>query len=290
MINRQYYVYKFESRVLDKLNYNVNVTFKEAKANEQIIAIADSQMLRSIRDIKGRYIDRYKLELLYHKRDELKKDEENKTSQGLIKDLNKQISDMMFVPEYVSVVIDTKSHYSKIFKNGVLLNGIMYHRFSCSASQARVNTIVMVSDDIKEQLYERLNNGRHEKKLNPSKFNAYLGLSSSATIPVSEPRVCVVRDCLFTRKCFVNWVTEVEEDLKDDIIEQKDVDVEFNYFDGMGLITPEQSQKWANELELDYVPSEWCVRNAWIKGMVCTFPIQEFCEAENNGKYIVDTF
>ena len=147
----------------------------------------------------------------------------------------------------------------------------------------------MVQEDISEELYRRLNNGRHSKKLNPSKFNAYLGLSSSATTPVSTPRVCVVSDCLMKRNTLVNYVTEVYEPLCDDIIERKEVEIEYNYFDGMGLISPQQSEKWSHELELDWIPADWCIRNAWIKGMVCTFPIQEFCEKVNGGNYMVET-
>lgn len=289
MVNRQFYIYKFESKYLEKNKYNIKLNFKQAKENEQIIAVSDSQMLRSIRDIQQRYVDKYKIELLFKKRDDIKKLPSSKVNSSLIREINKQINMMMFVPEYVSVIISKPAHYKKLFYNGLYINGKKYIRFSCSASQARVNTIIMVQEDISAELYRRLNNGRHSKKLNPSKFNAYLGLSSSATTPVSTPRVCVVSDCLMKRNTLVNYVTEVYEPLCDDIIERKEVEIEYNYFDGMGLISPQQSKKWAHELELDWIPAEWCIRNAWIKGMVCTFPIQEFCEKVNGGNYMVET-
>lgn len=289
MINRQFYIYKFDSQYLDNQNYNVNLSFKAAKAGNQIIAVSDSQMLRSIRDIQGRLVDRKKVELLFQKREDIKKQPSSKTNAAIIRDINKQINNIMFVPEYVSVVISKKSHYKKMFEKGFLLNGAKYIRFSCSASQARVNTVIFVKESISKKLYDRLNNGRHEKKLNPSKFNAYFGLSSSATLPVSTPRVCVVPDCIYKRATKVHYVTEVDEPLCDDIIEDKVEDIEYNYFDGMGLITPQQAEKWANELELDYTPAEWCIRNVWIKGMVCVFPIQEFCDLVNDGNYIINT-
>lgn len=289
MINRQFYIYKFESNYLSKNKYEITTTFKKAKESEQVIAVADSQMLRSIRDIQNRFIDKHKIELLFNKREDIKKEPSSKTNSNLIKEINKQINEAMFVPEYVSVVINKKSHYKELFYKGLVINGKRYQRFSCSASQARVNTIIMVQEQICEELYKRLNNGRHSKKLNPSKFNAYFGLSSSATLPVSSPRICVVPDCLLARKTLVNYVTEIDEPLCDDIIEKKEVDIEYNYFDGMGIISPEQSKRWAEELELDWIPSEWCIRNAWIKGMVCTFPFKEFCEKKNNGNYIINT-
>lgn len=289
MVSRQFYIYKFDSRYLDKNNYSVNLSFKAAKENDQIIAVSDSQMLRSIRDIQGRLVDKHKVELLFQKRDDIKKQPSSKTNFALIREINKQINSIMFVPEYVSIVISNKSHYKKLFERGLMLNDKKYVRFSCSASQARVNTVIFVQESVSKELYTRLNNGRHDKKLNPSKFNAYLGLSSSATLPVSTPRVCVVPDCILKRPTKVYYVTEIDEPLEDDIIEEKTVDVEYNYFDGMGLISPEQAQKWADELELDYMPAEWCIRNAWIKGMVCVFDFKEFCELVNNGNYIINT-
>ena len=286
-INRQFYIYKFNSKILDSQKYDVKITFKKAKENCQIVAVADSQMLRSIRDIKGRYINKELIEALFEKRNEIKKLPPSKTNANMVKELNKQINQKMFVPEYVSVVIDSISHYRKIIKNGLKINGKNYVRFSCSASQARVNTIIMVEEEIAPELYIRLTNGMHSKKLNPSKFNAYFGLSSSATKTVSTPRVCVVKDHLASRPTLVNWVTEVDEPLQDDIIEQKVVDFEYNYFDGQGIISPKLAEKWAMELDLDYVPAEFCIRNAFIKGMVCVFDFVDFCKLKNNGNYVV---
>ena len=71
-INRQFYIYKFNSKILDSQKYDVKITFKKAKENCQIVAVADSQMLRSIRDIKGRYIDKELIEALFEKRNEIK--------------------------------------------------------------------------------------------------------------------------------------------------------------------------------------------------------------------------
>lgn len=286
-INRQFYIYKFNSKILDSQKYNINITFKKAKENCQIVAVSDSQMLRSIRDIKGRYIKREFIEELFNKRNEFKKLPPSKENSMLVREINKRINEKMFIPEYVSVVIDNISHYKKIIKNGLIINKKKYVRFSCSASQARVNTIIMVEEAISKELYRRLTNGMHPKKLNPSKFNAYFGLSSSATKTVSTPRVCVVPDHLDTRPTLVNWVTEVDEHLKDDIIEQKIVDFEYNYFDGQGLISPQLANKWAIELDLDYIPAEFCIRNAFIKGMVCVFDFVDFCRLKNNDNYII---
>ena len=277
------------SSTFDKFGYNYTVNYKQAKKNNQIVSIGDSQILRSIRDITGRLYEKDKIELLFNKRNEFKKQPKSKENSIAINEINKEISNIMFIPEYLSLVIDKNSHYKKIIKNGLILNGKKYRRFSCSASQARVNTVILICDAVYENLYNRINNDRKIIQINPSKENAYFGLASSATKVVTEPRVCVIDDCILKRDVFVNWVTTVTEELKDDIIEQKHVNFEFNAFDGMGIIHPSFAIKWAEDLGLDYVPSEFCIRHSFIKGMVCQFDFIKFCEVKNNNNYMIKT-
>lgn len=278
---------KFESKVLKEFNYSIDITFDQAKKNGQIIAMSDSQMLRSIRYIKDKDIDYNYINELYRQRDSLRKLKHNDGIYETIQSIQKEINDIMFVPECLSVIINNSKHYRKMFRDGIIINGNKYVRFLCSASQARVNTVIFVDERIKDSLYKILNNGRKDIEINPSKFNAYFGLSSSSTFKMSTPRVCIIKDCFIKNNVKVNWVTEVSEPLQDDIIEQKELDMDFNVFDGMGLISPQQAEKWAQELELDYMPAQWCIRNAFLKGMLCTFPIHEWCEKINNKNYNV---
>lgn len=195
----------------------------------------------------------------------------------------------MFVKDYVTVVMDHKNHYKHIFENGFTINGIEYRRLSCSAGQARVSTVVFCAVDILDEVERRLNNGRDlTKKIAPSKFNAYFGLTSSATFEVTEPRFAVVRD--FSNQCtfMANFDTETDWN-EDDLIEQREVTVDMNRTDGMGLISPRMAAVWANDLGLDYVPGQFIIRQSFLKGMLCAFDFQEFCEKVNGGKYLIDT-
>lgn len=277
------------SSIFNENDYNYKVSYKQAKQNGQIVSIGDSQILRSIRRITGRIYDKDKIELMFNRRNEFKKMPPSKECASAIYELDRKIQDIMFIPEYLSLVIDKNSHYKKIIKNGLILNGKKYKRFSCSASQARVNTIILICEDVYDELYRRINNDRKIIPLNKSKENAYFGLASSATRVVSEPRVCVIDDCEVTRPIYVNWVTMVDEPFEDDKIEQKWVDFTFNLFDGMGIIHPEYAKVWAEELGLDYVPSEFCIRHSFIKGMVCQFDFIDFCRLKNNGNYMIKT-
>lgn len=290
MVNRQFYTLKFHSSDLKFYNYNIpNLTFNEAKNKNKIIALADNQILRTIRDIKNQDVDMNIVEDLYRTRDKIKKEKNSSKNLRQIIKIQEQINHLLYIPEYVTVVMDELSHYKYIYNNGIIINGKLYKRLSCSASQARVSTVVLCDTDIIDEVKERLNNGRNlNKKFSPSKFNAYFGLYSSATKLVSEPKFIVVKDFINKTKFDVNFVTETDWDL-DDIITQETIEPEMNRTDGMGLISPRQAEIWAKDLGLDYVPCQFCIRQSFIKGMVCVFDIHQFCKEINNNNYIVDT-
>ena len=321
---RQLYTLKFKSSRLKEFGYNVNVTFDEAKELNEVINLADSQILRSIRDITKHTINEDKVEKLFLIRDKLKKTKYiprntqnqenilnyirkkyNNSNNNYIKNLEyhlthqeysqqvKAIQDKinrtLYIPDYITIVIEHPKHYEHMYKNGVIVNGKLYKRFSCAAGQARVSTVVFCNSEIIEELNNRLNNGRDTSKPQaPSKFNAYFGLSGSATYIVSEPKFVVVKDFENKSTFQANYVTETDWD-KDDNIEIKDITLNMNRTDGMGLISPKQAKKWADELGLDYIPSQFGIRQNFIKGMLCVFDIHEFCKTENNGNYIIDT-
>jgi hypothetical protein len=290
--NRQFYTYKFKSSRLKVYNYNINITFDKAKEIKEVIALADNQILRSIRDIRKRTIDYQKLERLFKERDIRKRRNNKKNSKEnseRIIQIQDKINRTMFIPDYITVVMEHPSHYKKLYNDGLIINGKLYKRFSCSAGQARVSTVMFCCVEILDELNRRLNNGRDlTEKIAPSKFNAYFGLSGSSTYLVSEPKFIVVKDFVNTDKFKANYVIEKDWNIDDDI-EIREIELEMNRTDGMGLISPKQAYIWAKELGLDWVPSQFCIRQNFIKGMLCTFPIHEFCEEVNDGNYIVDT-
>lgn len=291
--NRQLYTLKYNSGKLRACGYSITTTFDEAHELGEVIALADSQMLRTIRAIRKRTIDRQKVERLYQERDELRHRCERRRHSPWyaqrLKELKDKINRTMYMPDYVTVVMEHKAHYKHMFENGFFINGQKYVRLSCSAGQARVSTVVFCAEDIVAEVERRLNNGRDpNKKIAASKFNAYFGLAGSATFQVSEPRFVVVRDYSNLNTFMAHFDTETDWSI-DDEIDTREVTTEMNRTDGMGLISPRQAAKWAEELELDYVPSQWIIRQSFLKGMLCTFPIHEFCEEVNGGNYIVDT-
>lgn len=288
MPNRLFYTVKLSSGLLKEYKYNLTINFERCLKSGLIISLSDSQMLKSIRDITGQKIDRNILEEWYKERDYLKKKKNTKENRERIKELQESIYNMMYIPQYITVVMESIKDYERMFKKGFIFNGKVYKRFSCSASQARVSTIVFVTEEIKDELKRRLDNGRDlNHPLAPSKYNAYFGLYSSAIKEVRKPRFCIVPDCEKTRAVDVDFVIETDKE-SDDIIEQRTIDIEFNLFDGSGIISPEMAKAWGEDLGEDYTPCQFCLRSAFTKGMVNEFDFIEWCKEYNNNNFIIE--
>lgn len=290
MPNRSYYVMKFNSSWLKEFNFNINISFQDALQTKKIIALADNEILRAIRNITDRNVDMADIENLFYQRDKIKKMKNNKENISKLKYLQKQIYKSLFIPEYAVITIESDKDYDYMFDGNLYINGKRYVRASCSPAQGRVSKVVFCEEKVTKKLLPTLDNGRNKNiPFSPAKYNAYLGTSSSATKIVSTPRFCVIPDCYRSKDVDVWWVTEAPNKKDDDIIEQKTIEMEFNLFDGNGLISPTKAQEWANELELDYLPAQWCIRASWIKGMVNVFDFHRFCKEINGGNYLIDT-
>lgn len=285
--NRLFYTVKLTSGLLKEHKYNLDISFEECIKNSLIVSLADSQMLKSIRDITGQKIDRDLLEEWYEERDRIKKRKNSIENRKKIKELQNKIWNMMYIPDYITVVMESIKDYERIFKKGFVLNGKRYRRISCSASQARVSTVAFCSEDIKDELKRRLDCGRKmDKPLAPSKYNAYFGLYSSAIKEVTKPRFCIIPDYEEDRPVDVDYVIEQPKD-EDDIIEPRTIDVTFNRFDGSGLISPQMAEQWGKDIDEDYIPCQFCIRSAFTKGMVNEFDFVDWCKEENNGNYFI---
>lgn len=296
--NRQFKAMKFNSSRLKKYNYDIKVDYQQGVKDGDVISLADNQILRTIRDVlsssqlvpKNRKYNKQLLEKYYSDLKNVRLSNINSNDKrNRIKNINNKIATMMFIPEYVTVVMDSNSHYDHIQKKGFKVNGVKYKRLSTSASQGRVSTVSFCAEHILDEVNKRLDNGRDESVLlAPSKYNAYKGLYSSATKVVSEPRFCVVDDYSSDVTFMVNHVTTTDDN-EDDLIVQKEITKTFDRFDGQGLISPEFAKVWANDLNLDYVPAEFCFRQSFMKGMLATFDFRRFCKEVNDGNYEVET-
>ena len=131
----------------------------------------------------------------------------------------------------------------------------------------------LIKDAIKDQMKEMLDNGRRlDKPMAPSKYNAYFGLYSSAIHEVTPPRFCIIPDFLEEDVVKVDFVTTTD-DWSDDIIDERDIMVEFNRFDGNGLISPQMAEQWSKDIGLyhpddeedkGYIACQFCIRQSFL--------------------------
>ena len=138
---QQFYIIKFSSNRLDKFGYhlkrmlgNSGTNIRDIRSNNELIALGDNQALRIIRSIRYKRnpdIIQYNPDLLrnlYEQKKYLKKKEFTDNVKKKMSIINSKIDEMLFVPEYVSVVIDDVRHYKKIIKDGLYINGFKYVR------------------------------------------------------------------------------------------------------------------------------------------------------------------
>ena len=270
---QQFYIFKFDSNRLKASNFNITLTPWQARKNGELISIGDSQMLRSLRLITNKENYQEELQELFRKKKYLQKNIGGKLD---LYNIENRIDEILFIPEIISLNVKNVKHYEKIIKNGLFVNNKKYVRLMCSAGQARRNNVLLIDSDVEIELKKVLNNDRKDIEITPAKFNAYFALASSTALEVSTPLFCVIPDCKVMRKEIVEWVEEQEDG--DDIIGIKEKELEFNLFDGQGLISPRMAKQWALDLEIDYIPSCFIIRSNFIKGMVCVFDFLEYSD------------
>lgn len=304
---QQFYIMKFSSNRLEKFGYhlkrilgNSGANIRDIRSNKELIALGDNQALRTIRSIRYRrnpniiQYDPIILQELYAQKKYLKKQVFTESVKKQISIINNKIDEMLFVPEYVSVVIDDIAHYRKIINDGLYINGFKYVRLMCSAGQARVNTVILIREDYEEEVKTRLKCGANEVKITKNKYNAYFALSSSSTYLIPKPNVFLINDCEIEMEKKVDWISKIPPEEKTKLANNERVTEEFktlifNLFDGCGAVSVEFAKRVAEELELDYIPAAFCIRCAYIKGMVFVVDFKQYAK-EYNIEYVTDMY
>lgn len=293
------------SKIIDDNKY-VGIRFSEAKDKGNIVSLGDNQIFEFIRNIKKidyeDLLDRIKN--LTDDKNNLKKLEKNKENSKKIGIIQNKINDLMFIPDIVSVRCDTekatKKQYKELCKDGFRIksevNGKIYDykykRLCAGAGQLRRNTAIFVNTELYDDLEKIMMCGLDKKKIgkmNLAKFSAYYALYSSATNKVTTPRICVIKDFKHILKDEkISWIFDNKDGEKD--IEVREMDIEINAFDGSGIVSPEFAEIWKEDLKLDYLPSSFILRSAWVKGLTSIFDFKDFDEKISKKGYIIDAW
>lgn len=281
---------KINSSRLRKANWNLALPISEARKNDEIISLSDSQALTfidEINNIKDADIIAKKIKNNIKK---IRKQPNSYQNRKEIKQLYGELDKVQFKSDYICVIIDKKTDYIRACK-GFYINGIKYVRLLGTNGGVKNSTIVFVSERVVETLKQKINNGRDESvPLVPAKFEAYQALTCSGSTPVSFPKgILVVNDCETQFKSDVVNITD-EFDGEPTVEEQYGADVELVESDGYGLMLPSLAQRWSEELGLDYIACGMNTRFAWEKGMVFCFDFLDFADNVAGSRIVVDAW
>jgi hypothetical protein len=212
--------------------------------------------------------------------DELIRKKKKHKNSAIISD---NIDELLYIPDIITVEFDDSRHYKTIINNGgISLNGHIYKRLLAGAGMSRRSTAMFCNSEIIDDVLKFLNNGRDENyKIVPSKYNAYVALASSSTWRVPEPNFVVVPDCEVERWTEVDFLHESSDKNKDPLVYPEKKLLKFNLWDGQGLISPNMAGKWSKSLGLDYLPSAFVFRGAFLKGLLVVFDFAEFADLHN---------
>ena len=286
-------VLKLQYKRLVRNNWNLKLPIAKAKENQELVPLASSQTLRFIDEIIGgedheNEIRGFKKEIEVLKL--LDNSDENKKK---IKELYSKKENLQFNKDYVVIVFDSKKEFDECkskYKNDELrINGKKFYRLLGTAAGVKKQNIIYVSEDVCVELKKKLHNDRNiVNKLIPAKLEAYLALSCSASVEVSSPKnIIVVNDCetTFTE----NVITIKDNGENEPILEEVDgYEIHLCDSDGYGLISPRLAEQWAIDIEEGkFIPTGFCIRFSFTKGMVFTFDYEDFAEKINGRNYIV---
>lgn len=304
----QTFVLKINTGYLSKHNWNLQLQLSEIRKQSQlVVSLGSSQVLRWMPELTGQPDMDVKTSEVKQEIKRLKLLGNSATNKQDISKKYDELYRLQFQQNYMMLVMDSPKDYRYACKHGFSITidygdtekTVKYKRFLGTAGSIKKSTIMFVNEDIHGELMRRINNGRYEgpkngekvvhsdgKELNykfiPAKLNAYFALACSASIPVTWPKIIVIDDVYTTFTDAVKLVSDTGNDENPDwptVSDAVQKEIEINTCDGMGLISPEMSAKWAQELNEGNEPlSGFNTRCAFLKGMVFTVDFKQFAE------------
>ena len=283
----QKFIYKLHSSRLRKHRWRLTLPIEEARRNEEVISLADSQTLRWIDSLNNITDADAKAKKIKEEIRSLRTATNSVKNRHAVRKLYDELDQLQYKADYVTLIIDKEKDYYRAIK-GFQINGVKYRRLLGTNGGIKNSTIVFVSENVVDELHRRISNGRNpEKELVTAKLEAYQALTCSASTPVSFPKgIAVVDDCETSFLSDIVYLTD-ECDGEPTMELQKQQKVDLDASDGFGMMLPSLAERWSKELGLDYTISGANTRFSFEKGMAFTFDYVDFGEKIAGGKYII---
>ena len=296
------FILKIQSDKLKDNDWSLNINLQEARDNEELIQLGDSQILRFIRELTNMNYSELEIEEVKNKINKLKKEKSCKANKEQIKKLYKELDKMLYIEDYVSIIFNKKGDFDRATnRKGFTINGKKFKRIVGTTGGVKQNTVNFCSEKIYDKLNEKLDCGRNkDTPIVPAKLEAYRALSASVSTPVTQTRrILVIKDGITNIKDKVIKVSDNGDDYK--VEYNADYETEKEFCDGCAMIRPELSEQWAIDLGLyhkdkdgnkiaNYIPSGFNTRFAFEKGMLCTYDFELFGKEIANNYIVKDTW
>ena len=293
-VGEKKYIFKITSGKILKYKKNLKINISNANKNLELIGITNSNLLNYIdflNNIDTQESDK-KIKLLKEEKKMLQKSfkSNNTINKNRIKKIYDEIEKLNFKKDILFVEFSKKSDFKRLKK--FIINDITFVRLLGTPNQLKNRTACFVNKEIHNKIEEFLNCGRDMNyMINPSKLEAYRALSLSGIDMLSYPKKILV-------------VKDLEVKFNDDVItldstdltcepkrKYENIEVNLNVSDGFGLATPQLMERWSKELGLNYTMAGGCLRNAYLKGMVFAFDIQDFKNKYASDKdFVIDVW
>lgn len=282
----QKFILKLNSSRLRNSRWKLTLPLQEARRNDEVISIADSQILRWIDELNGVTDADAQARTIKSAIRRLRNEENSVKNKREIRQLYEDLDRLQFQPDYMCLIIDREKDYYRACR-GFTINNVRYRRLLGTNGGIKNSTIVFVSERLVDELRRRIENDRDPgKELVPAKLEAYKALTCSASVPVSMPNgVIVVDDVNTTFRSDIIYLTD--EIAGEPLMETKHgEEVTIDASDGCGIMLPSLAERWSRELGLGYTVSGLNTRWSFEKGMVFTFDFLDFAD-KVAGKYTV---
>lgn len=283
-ITKRRLIFKVSTTRLRKAKWNLTLSLDEAINNNELIALGDSQTIRWIDELSGVGDIESEMREVRSRIRALAKQDDSVANRHAIRSLHSQLNQLQFLPDYVHIVVDKNSEYTRAVK-GFKINGIKFKRLVGTNGGLKNSTVVFANEKYIDELRKRITNGHNpDAKFVPGKYEAYRALPCSGSVHVSMPKgIIVVNDCKTKFREDIIMLND-EGRIEPLMTFEDDYEIEMDESDGYGLMSPELAQRWSDELGLGYMTSGMCLRYSFTKGMVFPFDFVEFAE-KVAGKY-----
>ncbi len=273
-----------------KARWNLTLPLSEARRNDEVVSLSDSQILRFIDKLNGVGDADTAAKRIKKDIKSLRKDSNSLQNRRKIKKLYEKLDKVQYKPDYMCLIIDREKDYWRACQ-GFKINGVKYVRLLGTTGGVKNSTIVFVSERLAPELRRLIDNGRNkEKELVPAKLEAYQALVCSGSIPVSMPKgIAVIDGCITHFKSNVISLSN-DGDGEPEMKFVPDAEIELNATDGCGMMLPSLASRWSEELKLGYTTCGVNTRFPWEKGMVFTFDFLEFADEIAGTRIIKDAW